>query len=84
VLSERQILVTHANWVRDRLTADQPVVDVSPGNDWSLVRVWWPPTGQFGVTSYPAYGFLLPDRTVSPDEVAAATPRAIHLVRSER
>lgn len=84
VLSERQILVTHANWVRHRLTVDQPVVDVSPDNDWSLVRVWWPPSGQFGVTSYPAYGFLLPDRAVSSDDVAAATPQAVHFVRSGR
>lgn len=84
VLSERHILVTHANWVRYRLTADQPVVDVSPDNDWSLVRVWWPPSGQFGITRYPAYGFILPDRTVSPDDVTAATPAAVHLVRSGR
>ncbi len=40
VLSARQILVTQANWVHHRVTEDQPVIDVSPGNDWSLVRVW--------------------------------------------
>jgi hypothetical protein len=84
VLSERQILVTHANWVRHRLTADQPVVDISPDNDWSLLRVWWPPSGEFGVTSYPAYGFLLPDADVSPEDVAVATPLAVQLVSNRR
>ena len=46
VLSERQILVTHANWLRDHVSEDAPVVDVSPDNDWTLVRVWWPPTNR--------------------------------------
>lgn len=59
VLSEREILVTHANWTRGRLTRDAPVWDVSAGNDWSLVRVWWPPSGQMGAGAYPTEGFIL-------------------------
>src|SRR5512132_107018 len=34
VLSERQILVTHANWVHHRVSKDMPVTDVSPNNNW--------------------------------------------------
>jgi len=34
------------------------VLDVSPGNDWSLVRVWYPRVGDYGATSYPSYGFI--------------------------
>ena len=58
VISRREILVTQANWVHDRITEDQPVIDVSPSNDWSMVRVWWPPSGQIGTTEYPAHGFI--------------------------
>jgi hypothetical protein len=60
VLSDRQILVTQANWVHGRITRDQPVMDISPAHDWTLVRVWWEPAGLLGVTAYPTDGFILP------------------------
>ena len=63
VLSDRQILATHANWVRDQVNEDVPVMDVSPANDWTEVRVWWPPTNQMGVTVYPTFGFIEASRT---------------------
>jgi hypothetical protein len=63
VLSDRRILATHANWVRHQISEDVPVVDVSPGNDWTRVRVWWPPTNQMGVTEYATFGFIEANRT---------------------
>lgn len=83
VLGRRQILVSQANWVHHRVTADQPVIDVSSANDWSVVRVWWPPTGEMGVSDYPAYGFIRADRRATHDELIAATPRAIRLAANE-
>lgn len=59
VLGPRQALVIQANWVPDELAEDQLVVDVSPYNDWTEVRMWWPPTDTLGVRVYPAYGFIL-------------------------
>ncbi len=56
----RRILVDQANWVHHHLSRGEPVVDVSPRNDWSQVRVWWSPAGQLGTTVYPTYGFILP------------------------
>ena len=82
VLGDREILVTQANWVHHRVTEDQPVVDVSSDNDWSEVRVWWPPSGQMGVTTYAAYGFIRPDRPTSHDQLIAATPRAIEIAEA--
>ena len=79
VLSPRWILVTQANWVHHRVTEDQPVIDVSPANDWSMVRVWWPPVRAIGASDYPAYGFILPDRPESHAELTAAVPRAIRI-----
>ena len=82
VLGDREILVTQANWVHHRVTEDQPVVDVSSDNDWSVVRVWWPPSGQMGITNYAAYGFIGPDRPTSHDRLIAATPRAIEIAEA--
>ncbi len=61
VVSAREITVTQANWVHRRITRNEPVLDVSPGNDWSAVRVWWAPTGALGSTIYPTYGFIAPN-----------------------
>lgn len=62
VLGPRDILVDHANWAsgaaRGRIMTDQRVVDVSPGNDWSRVRVWYPPIDAVGNTVFPAHGFV--------------------------
>jgi len=64
VVSPREIRVDHANWAsglsRGQVARNQPVLDVSPDNDWSLVRVWYPRIDEFGITAYPAYGFILP------------------------
>jgi hypothetical protein len=83
VLSARQILVTQANWVHHRVTEDQPVIDVSAANDWSVVRLWWPPSEQMGITEYAARGFILPDRPASHDQLIAATPQAVRIAENE-
>lgn len=64
VLGPREILVTHANWgngngIRGQVTAGVRVVDASPLNDWTAVRVWYEPAGAFG-SIYAAYGFIYP------------------------
>ena len=60
--SAREITVDQANWVHHRITAGEPVVDVSEANDWSKVRVWWDPTASMGISIYPTYGFITPER----------------------
>lgn len=65
VVSPREIRVTHANWgyagkARGQVDRDVPVIDVSPNNDWSEVRVW--NGGSYG-REYPAYGFVYPGGT---------------------
>jgi hypothetical protein len=77
VISDREIRVTQANWVRHRVISDMPVIDVSPDNDWRLVRVWWPPSRQMGITRYPTYGFILSDNAASRDQLVADLPEAI-------
>lgn len=60
VTDARRILVTQSNWLPHRIEHGQPVVDVSPCNDWTQVRVWYEPAHALGRTVYPAYGFIYP------------------------
>lgn len=74
VQSGRKVIVTQANWLPHRITDNQPVLDVSPGNDWTAVRVWWPPANSWGKTVYPTYGFILP--TPASPGLSPGTPLA--------
>jgi surface antigen len=76
VVSRREIWVTHANWVHGVVTQDQPVNDVSSANDWTKVRVWWAPSGRLGATLYAVLGFILPERRLGHDAIAARTAAA--------
>jgi surface antigen len=77
VLDARRIHVIQANWVPGELDLDQLIVDVSPRNDWSEVRVWYPPTDQLGTHAYPTYGFILPPTPLGHDALAVrAEPAA--------
>ena len=63
VIDDRVAMVTHANWSRqngERGHAEQDVTltDVSPGNDWSEVRVWFRDNDGLGSSVYPVYGFV--------------------------
>lgn len=61
IVSAREIRVDHANWLDDgSIYIDDPVVDVSAGNDWSLVKVWNIKAGGWGARLYPVQGFIGP------------------------
>lgn len=67
VLGPRKIVVTHANWLNDqRIHIDEPVMDVSPNNDWSQVRVWYTPGQRWGARTYKVRGFIYPDGVTPP------------------
>jgi hypothetical protein len=83
VLSDRRILATHANWVRHRVSGDVTVIDVSPGNDWTRVRVWWPPTNQMGVTEYATFGFIEAKSLPEHDPISANARQLVEVASSE-
>ena len=61
VVSPRIIRVDQANWLNQgEVTVNVPVMDVSPNNDWSEVRVWYIPTQAWGARVYQAEGFIHP------------------------
>lgn len=59
IISPREIRVDHANWLDDgSIYLNDPVVDVSAGNDWSQVRVFNIKAGAWGGKVYPVQGFI--------------------------
>lgn len=60
VVSPREILIDHANWHRNEVSLKMAVVDVSPANDWTKVRVETEP-GTLG-RPYPVSGFIYPQQ----------------------
>jgi hypothetical protein len=73
VVDNRTIEVDHT-WLRSpEIRRSMTVIDVSPDNDWSEVRVWNEPTDQLGTRIYPTYGFVLPAGGTGSGEVAIAS-----------
>ncbi|CCG39900.1 CHAP domain-containing protein [Magnetospirillum molischianum] len=70
--NSRELLVDHANWAphrsagRGKVTHSVPVIDVSPNNDWSQVRVFYRPAGELGTRVYLTQGFVYRPGTPAP------------------
>ncbi len=72
LVSAREIKIDHANWLDDgQIYVDDPVVDVSQANDWSLVRVWNIRARAWGSRTYPVQGFIGPGRDNGSDPIAS-------------
>lgn len=70
VISSREILIHHANWGgpgirRGTIMRGVSVIDASPNNDWSQVRVQVGHSSEAYGRTYPVYGFIYnrPDPT---------------------
>ncbi len=83
VIDSRTIELNHANWSpingqRGQVEQNARAVDVSPGNDWSEVRIWYAPEGNLGTTRWPVQGFIYPDAAprvaVAPKVEPSARP----------
>lgn len=62
VVSDREVLLTHANWSRrGGIERDVRAIDVSENGDWSMVKVWYGPQGGLGTSAYPTKGFIYAD-----------------------
>ena len=71
VVSDRVILIDHANWKRNQFSVGMAVTDVSEAGDWSAVRVEGTP-GVVGRVN-PVSGFIYPD-----------APEPVHKARKAR
>lgn len=58
VVNSRTIIIDQSHWAQNGISHNTPVIDVSPNNDWSAVRVALNNrSGSFG-SIYPTYGFI--------------------------
>lgn len=83
IVSAREILVDHANWPgpgvpRGRVARNVSVIDVSPGNDWTQVRVEIHGRGSGYGRVYPTWGFIYP-RPLAEIATAAVPPAVARL-----
>lgn len=59
IIDTRTVLLSHANWsVPGEIERNVAALDVSPGNDWSEVRIWYGPSRNLGTTHWPVSGFI--------------------------
>lgn len=87
VIDSRTVLISHANWSpingrRGQIEDNVRVIDVSPDNDWSAVRVWYGPSQGLGATHWPLAGFIYPTKP-KKDELLRER-QAPTLARAER
>ena len=86
VISPRHIEIDHANWGSPgRVSRNIDVVDVSPNNDWTEVRVALSQAEDYG-SMYPTYGFIYdrPDHgTMVANNAAIPAPSDLQMA-SER
>lgn len=79
IVSDREVLLTHANWSRPGgIERDVRAIDVSEAGDWSAVRVWFGPMGGLGLTTYPTKGFIYADGTPQDAQPTTAPQIAQH------
>jgi len=62
VIDDRTIRIDHANWAprrggKGKIAKNILVQDISDANNWSSVRVWYPPVNDFG-RPYAVSGFI--------------------------
>jgi surface antigen len=79
IVDERTILIRHSNWSpingrRGQIEDNVRVIDVSPANDWSAVRVWYAPIQSLGGGHWPVQGFIYPERPVKGEKLDGREP----------
>ncbi len=76
VVDNRTILVDHS-WLEGRgLHRGMKVIDTSSNNNWSSVRVWYEPSENLGLRTYPTFGFIYPHGASPGDRAAPLTVAA--------
>jgi surface antigen len=77
VVNRREVLVTQANWggpgfTRGGVSTGISVVDVSPNNDWTAVRMALGHSATYG-SVYPTYGFIYGHQSAPTTQLADAS-----------
>lgn len=77
IIDSRTVLISHSNWSpingrRGQIERDVRAEDVSPANDWSMVRVWYHPLQAVGSTPWPVHGFIYAEKFKGTSKPALA------------
>ena len=93
IIDDRTILIRHANWSlidgrRGQIEDNVRAVDVSPGNDWSEVRMWYAPIHALGGSHWPVQGFIYqgraPETSREANRPSSYPLPALHLAYAPR
>lgn len=80
VVSDREVLLTHANWSRPgAIETNVRAVDVSDAGDWSMVKVWYGPQGGLGTSAYPTKGFIYSGHAPRGDMLDASVQPSLQM-----
>jgi surface antigen len=77
VINSREVEIEHAHWGQNGVSRNIAVIDVSPNNDWTAVRVALDRRGSFG-SIYPTHGFIY-DRPAGTEMADAGKAHAMPL-----
>ena len=69
VVSDREVILNHANWSHPGRAETARAVDVSAAGDWTQVRVQYGST--MGTSTYPTHGFIYAGHASTADVAAA-------------
>ena len=84
MITPREIRIDHANWLNDgAIYVNDPVLDVSPDNDWSQVKVWNIRSASWGTKVYAVRGFIGPGAPDSTPMASADDPIARQIASSD-
>jgi surface antigen len=84
MVTPREIRIDHANWLNDgAVYVNDPVLDVSPDNNWSQVKVWNIQSGSWGTKVYLVRGFIGPGPADSTPMATADDPIARQIAASD-
>ncbi|MBL7239882.1 CHAP domain-containing protein [Komagataeibacter rhaeticus] len=78
LVNSRTIIIDQSHWGQGGISRAVPVIDVSPNNDWSAVRVALNNhSGGFG-SIYPTYGFIYARPAAGSDVMLTTYQKAMH------
>ncbi|MCE2565706.1 CHAP domain-containing protein [Komagataeibacter sp. FNDCF1] len=78
LVNNRTIVIDQSHWGQGGISRSVPVIDVSPNNDWSAVRVALNNrSGGFG-SIYPTYGFIYARPASGSDVMLTTYRKAMH------
>ncbi|WP_373320188.1 CHAP domain-containing protein [Gluconacetobacter sacchari] len=76
VVDSRTIVIDQSHWAQRGISRNVAVIDVSPNNDWTAVRVALNKSGAYG-SIYPTYGFIYARPDGSGQIMTASSERSI-------